>query len=513
MEMRILRDNVNMEQIIGSNQTQAVVEGEITLPGGLREEARVLHAGGMAVLEDSEVLQDRVNVGGKVIFHVLYTQGDPNKILSIEAASDFSHAIDLHGAAPRMLNRTEAAVEHVEANCYNGRLSLKAILRLSTRVLSQTPVSLVTGIQDLPGLEVQTQVLPIQRTVSQGAAETLLREEFELQDALQVQDTLFGTAQANVTSVSGGQGRANVSGSATLEVYHTSEMPSRPLVVTRHTIPFEQAVDLNGPSGDILDGSVSVQDVAVVSQDAGDGSRILRCEVQLKVNAWSDTKEDVTVLDDAYTTAGNDLSLTRQRVLFRDGDSRAQAAESGKLMLMLPDGSPAARSVLAGFATPILTGREQIGGRLAIEGILEVTLIYMTDDSPTPVTLSMEEPFRMTFALKTEADDFLTLDASDINVSGITSDRVEMKYILRVMADGVSHKARPAVAEVEAVPPVKSAGGVALYYVQPGEGLWDIARHYRVRREQLLALNPALSEGTVQPGQSIVVFKKDTRQA
>lgn len=509
MEMQILRDNVNMEQLIGSNQTQAVVEGEITLPGGLREEARVLHAGGMAVLQMNEALQDRVNVEGKVVFHVLYTQGDPNKILAIEAAADFTHAIDLPGALQRMLTRTEAAVEHVEASCYNGRLSLKAILRLSTRVLSQTPVSLVTGIKDLASLEVQTQVMPLQRTLSQGAAESFLREEFELQDALQIVNTLYGKAQATITDVFGGQGRANVQGNVQLEVFHTSEMPSRPLVITHHTIPFEQAVDLSGPAGDLLQGDVFVKDVAVVSQDAGDGSRILRCEVQLNVGAWSDAQENVTVLDDAYTTQGNDLALSKKTITFRNGDSRAQAAESGKIMLMLPEGSPAARTVLAGFATPILTNREQLGGRLTVEGILEVTLLYMTDDSQTPITLSMEEAFRMTFALKTEPDDFLTLDACDINVSGITSDRVEMKYILRAVASGVSSTQAEAVTDIEAVAPAKAASGIALYYVQPGEGLWNIARHYRIRRDQLLTLNPAIEEGELQPGQSIVVFKKE----
>ena len=511
MEMRILRDNINMEQLIGSNQTQAVVEGEITLPGGLREEAKVLHAGGMVVLKNAESMADRVNIDGKVVFHVLYTQGDPNKILSIEAAADFSHTVDLPGALPKMLNRTEAAVEHTEATCYNGRMALKAILQLSTRLLSPAPVSVVTGLQDVEGLELQAQTLPVQRTVAQGTGDSFLREELELADALQVQDTLFATAQAGITELSGGQGRANVNGNVQLEVYHTSDMPNRPLVITRHSIPFEQAVDLSGPAGDLLSGEVSVSDVAVVSQDAGDGSRILRCEIQLKTGVWSDVRESVTILDDAYTTDGNDLALDVKRVTFRNGDNRCRAAESGKLMLMLPEGSPASRTVLAGFVTPVLTGKEQVGGRLNVEGILEITLLYMTDDSPAAVTLSMEEPFQMTFALKTEAEDFLSLTASDINLSGITSDRVEMKYILHVNVNGISASTQQIVSDAEQTPALKASGGIALYYVQPGEGLWDIAQHYRIKREQLLSLNPALASGDLTPGQSILVFKREAK--
>ncbi|MBQ8537044.1 MAG: DUF3794 domain-containing protein, partial [Clostridia bacterium] len=178
MEMRTLRENIPMERLVGQRQAQAVVEGEITLPGGLREEARVLQAGGMVVLTGAESLQDRVNLDGKVIFHVLYTQGDPSKVQAIEASADFSHTLEVQGAAPKQLCRGKGWVEHVEAAAYNGRLSLKAIVMLGARVLSAAPASAVTGITQCPGLQLRTQTMALTRTVAQGMGEALLREEF-----------------------------------------------------------------------------------------------------------------------------------------------------------------------------------------------------------------------------------------------------------------------------------------------------------------------------------------------
>lgn len=86
MEMKCLRENLQMERLVGSAQGQAAVEGEITLPGGLREEARVLSAGAMVVLENVEAQQDKVMLEGRVVFHALYTQGDPDKPQAMEAA-------------------------------------------------------------------------------------------------------------------------------------------------------------------------------------------------------------------------------------------------------------------------------------------------------------------------------------------------------------------------------------------------------------------------------------------
>ncbi len=510
MELRILRENVELERLVGSGKGQASVEGEITLPGGLREEAHVLQTGAMMVITGAEALSDRVAIEGKVVFHVLYTQGDPTKIAALEASTEFSHAVEVKDAAPRMIAQAGGQVEHAEASAYNGRLSLRSILALEARALSATPAAVVTGMQDVPGLEGLSQTLTLQRTVGEGSAETLLRDEFDLPNALDIRETLYGTAQAMVQEVSGGEGKANVTGTVQLEVYHASNLPARPLVLTRHTLPFEQAVDLGGQRGDLLTGEVVVKDVAVLSQDGGDTGRILRAEVLLGVSASVDKKETATVWKDAYTTTGEALALTVKPLSYRVGNARYQTAESGKVMIMLPEGSPPARTMLAGFARPILTGWEQIGGRLNAEGLLEVTLLYMTDDSDVPVTVNQEEPFRVAFACEAEPADWLTLEAGNIDVATITSDRVEMKYILRLTVDGARRADAKIISDVKGQEAAIPTGGISLYFAQPGDTLWDIAKRYRVPRQQLIGLNPSLTDSEVPQGTGVVVWRRDT---
>lgn len=509
MEMKCLRENIQMERLVGSGEGQAVVEGEITLPGGLREEARVLSAGGMAVVEGMESQQDRVVVTGRVIFHALYTQGDPDKLQSIEASADFTHTLDVPGAQPRMLCRGDATVEHVEATATNGRLSLRAVVQVRCRVLSAQPMTALTGLTGVDGLELLTQQLSLKRTVAQGENETLLREEFDLPEGLQVTETLYGTARPQITEVTGGLGRAGVSGTVALEVCHASATPGKPLCVTRHTMPFDLTVELTGEDGEQLEARAVVKDVAVVSQETAEGQRTLRAEVLLGLTAWADRQENVTVLKDAYTTAGDDLRLTCAPVRCRTGNRFITAAESGKLMLMLPEGSPAVRTVLCGFVSPVLTGREQIGGRLTVEGMLEVTLLYMTDDSAAPVAIYQEEPFRMTFAAQTGPEDFLSLRAGDVDMSAITSDRVEMKYILHLTASGLDAQEVQMATEAERVSADSPSDCLILYFTQPGEAVWDIARRYRLPQSQLLDLNPALQSAPPASGQSVLVWHRD----
>lgn len=506
MDIRLNKENIQLERLSAAGRGQTVVEGEITLPGGLREEARALHAGAMAVVDAVEAMQDRAAVSGKVVFHALYTQGDPGKVQAVEASADFTHVLDMPGMQPRNLCSMDVQVEHVDASASGGRLTMKAVVTLLGRAISQQPVEALSGLSGDSTLQLSTRTMKVKRMVAEGSGEVLMREEFMLPEGQNVRDTLYGTAFAQMTDVTGGLGRAGVAGRVMLEAVHASDMPGKPVVITRHTLPFEHAVDLNGEDGQQLAGRVTIRDVAVASQEM-DGRRILRAEVLLGVQAWAERKEELTVLDDAYTVSGDELRLTSQEVSCCVEDVRVQTAESGKMMLMLPDGAPPVRSMLCAFAVPVMTGREQLGGRMTAEGMLEVTLLYMSDDNPAPVTVRQEEPFRVTFAAECTPEDFVSLSVSDAEASAITSDRVEMKYIMHMTASGVRTEQTRLVTDAISVSAEEMDSGIVLYFTQPGETLWDIAKRYRVPVQEVRALNPDLS-GEPKTGQGVVVWRR-----
>ncbi len=508
MDMHLTTQPIAVDQPLGQCQSQAIVEGEMTLPGGLREETHVLQCGGTAVVESAEALQDRVNVGGRVVFHVLYTQGDPAKVNSIEAAADFTHLCDLPGAQARSSVFSQAQVERTEASVSGNKLIMRAVVRIDARALSKAPVEAVTAINAADtDIQTKTHQTTLRRTVSSGSGDVLLREEFPLPEGLQIRETLYATAFPQVTDVTGGLGRIGMNGQVSLEAVHASTLPGKPIVTTRHTLPIEQSVEVTGENGDLLDGRAVIKDVAVASQDMGDGERVLRVEVLLGLEGWADAQETVTLLDDAYTTSGDDLRLTSRTITARTGDDRAHAAESGKAMLMLPEGTPPVRGALAAFATPVLTGREQTGGRLTLEGRMSVTLLYMTDDADAPVSVTQDAPFRTTFAVQTVPEDFLAVTVADVDVTPITSDRVEMRYVMHLDVEGVESAPVRVVTDAQPVAADAPTGDIVLYFTQPGEGLWDIARRYRVPIGDVKALNPELT-GEPTTGQGIVVWKR-----
>lgn len=507
MDMRLNHTELTTESPCGVCRSQFAVEGDVTLPGSLRETTNVLHASAMAVVENAESMQDRMSASGRVVFCVLYTQGDKARVDSIEATADFSHLCDMPGAVPRAEVFAAAQVEHVEARVQNGRMTMRAIVRLCARASSCEPVIAVSSI-DLPGVQTRTARMKTRRTVGRGATDVLLREEFSLPADLAIHDTLGAWANATFHDTAGGQGRIGLSGEVTIEAIHASDMPGKPLVVTRHTVPVSQSVEIKGEGGDLLDGRIVVKDVAVASQDIGDGERTLRAEVLLGLSAWADEEGEVDLLTDAYTTSGDDLKLTSTDQPLRTGDRRIHAAESGKASLLLPEGAKPIRTMLAAFAAPVMTNFTQQGNRLITEGILEATLLYMTDEGDVPVSARMEAPFRAAFAAAAEPEDIVLLTAANVEAVPVTSDRAELRYILHAQVEGLQAEKVSVVTDATAIPAAKTTQDIVLCFAQPGEGAWDIARRYRIPESELRALNPGL-DGDPKTGQGVVVWRRN----
>ena len=507
MEMKVVRESVEVERLIAASEEQAVVEGEVALPGSMRDAARILHTDAQIIIGDVETQVDRLAMDGQVVFHVLYTQGDPKRVQTLEAACDFSHQMEMQEVSPRMQARLLGDVLEAQAHASGGRLLLRAVVALTAQVLSAAPVNVVRDLAGLDSLRVRSESVTLSRTVGEGVAEALLREEYELPTALNVAETLYASARPQVGEVVGGEGRAMVSGTVLLDVYHASGLEDVPLVVTHHTIEYEQPVDLHGASGQALQAVSRVRDVMVNSMEVGDGGRVLRVEVVLGTQVIATQQETQTLLADAYTLCGDDAFLDKQPMDLHVHNAYAVARESGKLILQLPEKSPPIGTVLAAFLHPTIAGRERIGGRITVEGVLGVTVLYLPQESGEPTSAQKEEAFSLTFPCNIPQSATLQIVPLEVEAVGITSDRVEIRYMMQLTGTACITRRMDLVIDAHMQPAAAQTGGVVLYYAQPDESLWDVARRYRVDVDGLAKLNPGLEQP--RGDRAILIYQRD----
>lgn len=505
MEAAVLRESVEIERLAAEIVEQALVEGEVALPGGIREEATVLGCEARLVISSVEPQTDRLAMDGTVVFQVLYRQGD-DLVRVLEANCAFNHLSDMDGVGARMHSQVTGSVQSATAQPVSGRMRLRAVVDVAARVYAPEQVEVVTGLHGLDGLQTLDQTYTLTRHAASGRASALLREEFDLSPPPTIVETLYARAVPHVRSVSGGEGRAMVEGEVALEVFHAGAGSEAPLVVTQHLFPFEQAVDLHGETGDDLTARVQVQDVVASSVDTGDGMRVLRTETVLDVEVESFMETKVSSLRDAYTLSGRALSLDAQSLSCFAGVQNYVVVESDKLVLPLKDGAPPVGRVLGALLTPTMTNSEQVGGRTVVEGILDAQVVYSPASDDIVTGIRQEIPFRIAFQGAMPANATVKLTASEVHAEGIASDRVELKYRMEMDANAVLAQSvtLPVDIKYTQVPPARN--GLVMVWPRKGETMWDIAKGARVTTESIAKLNPGLDEAKM--GHGILIQKK-----
>ncbi len=223
------------------------------------------------------------------------------------------------------------------------------------------------------------------------------------------------------------------------------------------------------------------------------------------ITAVEDT--EMTVLKDVFTTEGDAVETHFQQVTFRCGTVNETAAESMRTALTLPEGSPRVKTALLGFVRPIPVQYQRQKDKLAVDGVLDMTVIYQTDNSDAPVAVRQEETFHTVFSTQALPEDDLTLTAEQAEPSAVTGDRVEMKYILRLNAEGVRKREAEILVDAAAVSAQEPEKGIILYFLQPGETVWDMAKRYRIAIDEISRLNPGLTADPA-PGTPVMAYKR-----
>ncbi len=511
MSVRLKRETIEVGRLLRAAAQQTVTEAEAALPGGLRDEVRVFYTEAQAVPLGAEAVGNRVTVSGRVNFRALYAQGDLTHVHSAETSADFTRQLTLPAADNGAQYQPSCEITGVSSRVFNGRLLMRAEMNVYSEAFAAEEINVVSDV-DETGAQALSETVTVQRTVGGGTAQGLVKGEFELAEALQAEEALLGSGEARVEDIIGGaDGRATAIGSIDLTVYHASRMPGRPLVYTQHSLPFEQAVTLSGEAGDMLSASVEVTDVAVALEGSGEG-QLLRAEVSLAARIDALKEQSVAVVSDVFGAADDQLIPSGERVSLRVASVNEQTAESGRLQLMLPEGTPRIKTILAAFVQPVLAGAKAQGGKLHADMLLRATLIYMTEDSGIPISYTAEEPARMAFAGEMEEGDSMELHASRVEASAVAGDRAEIRYVMALHARGGRYRQVFAVTDVAQEEAENSQAVLALYRTQGDERVWDVMKRYRLSLNGLQAFNEEIKDkkpaDVLPAGANLIAYKR-----
>ena len=507
MAVKVIRQGIEVERLVGEQEVQLPVRAEALVPGAGRESAAVLMADGFASVLGSEAQNGRVVISGNVFCQAAYRLGQEGGARALTAQAPFEQIVEMEGVAPKMSVQAEQSVDHVEAAYESGHMVFYVTVALRVRVCSLDTVEAVSDVEGAEGVQRQTQEVCSAKLNAETSDSVALEDEIRLPAALNARVTLMQWAEPVIEKAERDLGGVRVGGEVRIEALIASGVLTRPVALVRYALPFEKLISLPDWISGEPEASAEVGRLRVDVDEGGEGEESglkLRCDVIITVRM--NGQDCMTVMTDAYATGDTAIEGTFETLRLCAGASRCTGQETFKSTLLLPEGAPGVGTVLAVRAHPTVSGWKEEGGKAVAEGVLEATVLYMQAGEEVLSSAQAELPFTLRLNGMLSGNAWIQASASDAEATALMSDRLELRCLLRGRATERRAAEATVLTDVQETPAEALPSGVGICYPQEGETLWTIGRKYRISEEEIRAVNGGIRQA--ESGKPLLILRK-----
>lgn len=478
--------------LIGTSAAQTLIDSEIPLPEG-RTADEVLSVTAQLLVEETDCRADTVIVGGRLSLQLLCRAagGEP---FGFSAVSGFSHSLALAGTAEGM--QAIASGQLLECRCVaeRGQLRLTAVLEVRVRVVASAKTPLITEITGCPGLETRTGRIERRSRVLLREYEEHLREEISAPNISRVL-MANGAAQIRDLSVSG----SSVTAEGALYVTVLAAASDGQLSLLTQILPFTSVFEAEVLSA--CWASVTVPHLHVTAADESFG--VADVEATLSIRLYGVDCAETTVLTDAYDEAGAFCcEQMRQDVLLCLGASQKRflLREGIRIPTHLPE---AYRPIMA-TAIPAVTGTFDSDGKLGVDAMLFVSLLYQCDGGRLH-SFTEDIPVQMVLDCAYSADADTTVQVLAVQAAG-SGRTPELQFTVECCAEFYDTAHMQAATELVPGTQEQPFQGILIYCADAGDTLWSIGKRFLVPLSRLPEWNGPLTE-PLREGQQILLIK------
>ncbi|WP_026476952.1 DUF3794 and LysM peptidoglycan-binding domain-containing protein [Alkaliphilus transvaalensis] len=518
MPVELIKDVFSTDQIVGQDTAQAIIEGDILVPDIKPDITRVISVDGMIQVTKKEAVDNKINTEGVIKFKILYVSDRGEESLySIDSSTGFKQSISVEGITSKMKTEVKGEIEHIDFTINNERkIGVKAVINLQGVGIEERQQELTKEVGGVSDLQVLKEKLNYTEIVGESSTDTLVKDTFEIEDELPgVKEILKWNARAIEKETKITEGKVIVGGTMMVEILYIGEDLESTLNIYKKEIPFTHFIEMKDVYSDSkYKLKLSVNDLYTdIKEDLQGERRIIEVEGVTKVDVKVMDSQSKELIVDAYSPSQN-LKLQKDEVVFKENIGMNRAHMTLRETLDIPNSQPEIKRLFSLQVKPILTDYSLVEDKAIIEGVLESTVIYISEEDLQPLYSFMQEvPFRHYVdvdGLKEDMEANVELSIEEVDYSLVNSSQVDIKVNIGATCEAYAKKVMEVVngiEELEEAVNLSHKPSITLYFMQEGDTLWKVAKRYHTTVKQILDSNNVANIEDVKVGDYILIEK------
>lgn len=514
MPVNFLRSSIKTGQLVATASAESVVEGDIIVSDIKPDIARVLWVDGVVSVNSNEVVQDRVMVEGAIDFDIVYVpEGENGMPQSIDGSISFSQYIDVPGAKPKMSCDLDVKLQYIDYALLNGRkLDIKAIVTIDANVIDELQLDVAAGVSDMENIEFQKRIMPLTTVVGSGSSQVLIRQGVELRDEKpSIKELIYYRVRPLIDSFNVLDNRVAVNGTLNLLAVYATDEQDNMIEYVEDEMGFEHTIDVPGAyvGLDCLPKAMVTEVSAEVKENPLGERRLINIEAMVELKASLFEKEQIEFINDIYGV-GTAISAEVKEIRPMEyiGSSRIQIPFKDVVNIVA---GPEIDKVYAIKGDAVVSEYSAGNGNINVEGTIRVEGMYSAAYSQQLIHgFAQEIPFKAAIPMDGADENCIVKFSAlvrNISCSLVSSDAVDVKGEVLLNAVAWRSAAEKVVLSADiSEQPVERPTGIIIYFVQPGDTLWSIAKRYSTTTARLKKINGLDDEASISAGMKLLIY-------
>ncbi|BCN28808.1 DUF3794 and LysM peptidoglycan-binding domain-containing protein [Anaeromicropila herbilytica] len=517
--MELIKKNIHMNKLKCKSSVQLTLDDDFNVPDVKPDIDKIVKEQGEIKINEVKAMNGKVLVKGSLHFHILYISDDRNiSIHNMVGEIPFEEVINMDDINQDDNVSVKWELEDLTTSLINSRkISVRSIVSLNFCVEDIYDEETAVSVDGEEEVESKNKIIDITQIAINKKDTHRIKDEITIpSNKPNMFEILYSEARLENMDHRILDNKISLKGEVAFFILYSSEEEDHQIQYLDLELPFSGVIDCSGASEDMVDDI----DISILSKDLeikpdSDGEeRVIDVEVVLDLDIKAYEEEQLEILSDVYSTQ-KELTPTVRDAFYENlvvkNNSKARVSDRIKL----DNNQARILQICHSSATAKIDEMEYVQNGIAVDGVLYIQMLYITDDDNKPLgSLKGVIPFSQTIEAKEINENSIyniKPSVEQLSVIMLDSEEVEVKASVNLNTLVFDKIKEPIITDVVVadidVDKLQEIPSIVGYIVKPGDSLWNIAKKYYTTVDNIKEVNE-LEHDTIKTGDKILIIKK-----
>ena len=471
------------------------VNGDIIVPDIKPDIVSIINTNGVPYIYKEDISVSKMRFDGNIDSYIVYL-ADNGETRSIQTTLSFSDSLEDNGIKEGCFSKEQVILESIEAKVLNERkISIKAIVKVKIEIFEKAEVEITSDFEEFENVEKLKETLGIRSLVGSNKIRTSIKEDISVDNSFSVAEIL--KTNVEITNIENKISYNKVLAKADANVKIVFLAEDGRIGMATSNIPVMSFIDIEKVAdGHICDVTYSPRNMLFKVNSKEQHS--VSCQIEFEVTCFAYEAKTIDVIQDMYGTKNN-ISFSKKEIMVPINNEMKKEKVNINERINVED----ILNVLDVSSKVRKVNNTKSGNYYNCECETILNIYY---EANSRNGLNVKE-VAVPFVVRLENDDDIDFEIARKEFT-VSNEIVNCDMEIFVKKDSENLKNVSCIENVECKECKDDLDyKMCIYFVKPGDTMWEIAKEFKVCMKNILAANNLETPDKIKAGDRLYIMK------